>query len=361
MIHMTIGRWALAFAVSLVVHLTVVAAWSGTSFKAEDERAAGALAQLSVGLTPSQFYPSIAADEVGSAEVEDVSTAEVAPLPEPVDPVGPSPVNAGVKPVPSKRIAPMPSSAVATVEKSSLGVSVAEPKPLSAPVSLPQAPSPQPGSTLGAVSSVAEERQELASKPTEAAQSKVKNDVKEFKQAAIAKTTPVDTVVETKTVQPRKPAKRTTQPKKRKSKKKAHKAEKKKGKTSRKSRRASAASSARKGKARRKVGEGGRSSKAAGRAKLSNYLGRVLSKVRRQKRYPPAAERKRKGGTAIVAFTITKRGAVTGIRLKRRSGNAVLDREIINMVRRASPFPPIPKSTGRSRVAVKFPVKFKAH
>lgn len=175
--------------------------------------------------------------------------------------------------------------------------------------------------------------------------------------AAIAPTIPTETKVDTTTAKPSNPAERAKRSEKRPS-EKNRKIQKKNGKSSESARRTSNSSSVRKGTARRKVGDGGRSSTAVGRATLSSYLGRIASKVRRQKRYPKAALRRKTGGTAVVAFTITKRGTVKGVRLKRRSGNEALDREVLNMVRRAAPFPPIPKGTGRSRIALSIPVRF---
>ncbi|MEM8688175.1 MAG: energy transducer TonB [Pseudomonadota bacterium] len=300
---MTLVRWAIALGASLAVHLTVVAAWPGNQLHSEDERAAGALAEVSVMLSPSQFYPSTAAQESGSDAVEDVPVTEVKEVSAPL----PSTMRRQVENSPSE---PSPPAAQADAA--------------AAPIAVPKALK-QPA------------RQKLA---------------------AISKTTPVEQLAETEIAPPIKPREETKRVKKKPAKKKPRKAKKEKGKTSKKASRGNTASSARKGTKRRKVGDGGRSSTAVGRRKLSSYLGRVASKVRRQKRYPKAALRRKKGGTAVVAFTITKRGSVTGVRLKRRSGNAALDREVLNMVRRAAPFPPIPKGTGRSRIALSIPVRF---
>lgn len=107
-----------------------------------------------------------------------------------------------------------------------------------------------------------------------------------------------------------------------------------------------------------RAGQRGRSSKSAGTANLSSYLGRVVSRVKRQKRYPASARRKKRSGTAIVAFTITRSGSATGIRLRKRSGTSALDKEALAMVRRAAPFGPIPP--GRSRLSLTIPIRFNA-
>ena len=92
---------------------------------------------------------------------------------------------------------------------------------------------------------------------------------------------------------------------------------------------------------------------------MSNYLGRVVSRLQRQKRYPSSAKRKKLQGTVVIAFTIRKNGNIAGVRIKRRSGHSVLDKEVLAMVRRASPFPPIPTNAGRRKISVSVPISFR--
>jgi len=90
----------------------------------------------------------------------------------------------------------------------------------------------------------------------------------------------------------------------------------------------------------------------------SNYKGKVASKLRRAKRYPREARRKNLEGTARVAFTITRSGAVSGIRLARSSGHALLDRAALEMVRRAAPMPKFPSEITVARMSLQVPVRF---
>ena len=110
----------------------------------------------------------------------------------------------------------------------------------------------------------------------------------------------------------------------------------------------------------RKPGDKGRNRNTTGRANMSNYMGRIASRLHRQKRYPRAAQRKKIQGTVVVSFTIRRNGSVAGVRLARRSGHAVLDQEVLAMVRRASPFPPFPANAGRNAITVTVPVSFRA-
>lgn len=100
------------------------------------------------------------------------------------------------------------------------------------------------------------------------------------------------------------------------------------------------------------------SRRAAGTASLSKYVGEIAARLQSQKRYPKSAERQGIGGTAVISFTIDERGVVTGSRLVRSSGEELLDREVIAMLARAAPFPPIPEDMGRKTLTVTVPVRF---
>ncbi len=113
-----------------------------------------------------------------------------------------------------------------------------------------------------------------------------------------------------------------------------------------------------KGNATQRAGDRGRSRSVTGRAAMSNYLGRIVSRLQRQKRYPRDARRKKMEGTAVVAFTVRSNGQVSGVRLKRSSGHAALDREARAMVKRAAPFPPMPSDVGRKALPLSVPIDF---
>ncbi|MEO9875252.1 MAG: TonB family protein [Anderseniella sp.] len=144
--------------------------------------------------------------------------------------------------------------------------------------------------------------------------------------------------------------------KKRQSKKKA-KARKKPKKTKRRARKnstaRSSASSRRNGVNINNAGSRGKSSRAAGRAKLASYLGRVKSKIRRQNRGAKAS------GVSVVSFSIAGSGNVVAVRLKRSSGNSTLDKAAVRMVRRAAPFGPLPPDVGRRKLSLSVPIRFR--
>ncbi len=107
------------------------------------------------------------------------------------------------------------------------------------------------------------------------------------------------------------------------------------------------------------VGSGGKRVADGGRALLSSYAGRVAAHLQRYKRYPGEAARQRLAGTAIVTFTLGSDGRVRATKLARGSGQSMFDQEVLAMVQRASPFPPIPTDAGRSSYTFTVPVHFK--
>ena len=78
-------------------------------------------------------------------------------------------------------------------------------------------------------------------------------------------------------------------------------------------------------------------SSAAGNAAASNYPGTVMRKISGTRK-----PRLNRSGSARVSFSIGASGALAGASIAKSSGVAALDREALNLIRRASPFPPPP-------------------
>ena len=102
---------------------------------------------------------------------------------------------------------------------------------------------------------------------------------------------------------------------------------------------------------------GGRASQA-GNAAVSNYPGKIVSKLRRSLRYPREAQRQRLKGEVRVAFTVLSNGSVSGIRIVSSSGSPILDKAAVETVQRATPFPKIPEGAGRSSWPFTVPLAF---
>ena len=89
---------------------------------------------------------------------------------------------------------------------------------------------------------------------------------------------------------------------------------------------------------------------------VRDWASRVTAQLARNKRYPGDALAAGIGGTAIVRFAIDSAGNVGAVRLVRSSGNASLDRESRDLVRRAAPFPAPPQGKASITVPVNFNV-----
>jgi len=87
----------------------------------------------------------------------------------------------------------------------------------------------------------------------------------------------------------------------------------------------------------------------------ARWQARVASHLERRKRYPSAARRQGQQGTAQVRFTIDASGNVQSVSLVRSSGVALLDEEVVALVRRASPVPAPPPGVNRTIVV---PIRF---
>ncbi|WP_026381813.1 cell envelope integrity protein TolA [Afifella pfennigii] len=91
------------------------------------------------------------------------------------------------------------------------------------------------------------------------------------------------------------------------------------------------------------------------RRAVSNYNSRVYSHLARYRRFPPGG---RKGGRPTVRFTLSASGAAGGVRLVASSGDPAIDEAALAMVRRASPFPPIPREIKRPSLTFTVPIRF---
>jgi TonB family protein len=95
-----------------------------------------------------------------------------------------------------------------------------------------------------------------------------------------------------------------------------------------------------------------------GQANATAYNQQVLAHLQRFRVYPEAARGAGVTGVSTVRFTLASNGAVMSVSLGVSSGAAVLDQAALAMVKRASPFPPIPPALGRASMSFAAPVRF---
>ena len=86
------------------------------------------------------------------------------------------------------------------------------------------------------------------------------------------------------------------------------------------------------------------------------YNALVFGHLQRFKRYPSSARGAR--GTAVVRFVLNRAGAVIESAVTKSSGNDVLDREALEILRRASPFPAFPAAKPGPQDVYIAPVNF---
>lgn len=136
---------------------------------------------------------------------------------------------------------------------------------------------------------------------------------------------------------------------------------KKATKTSDRNSRASSRTSGsrKKGTKTKNAGSRGRKVSAVGKARMRNYLGRIVSRLQRQKRYPSAARKRKAQGTVVIAFVVNSNGRVSRARIRKSSGNQALDSEVRRMLKRAAPFPSFPESMGRKSLSLSVPISFR--
>jgi protein TonB len=86
------------------------------------------------------------------------------------------------------------------------------------------------------------------------------------------------------------------------------------------------------------------------------YDSLVVGHLQKFKRYPPAAHGAL--GTVLVRFALNRAGEVISSKVTKSSGNQVLDREALDILRRASPFPPFPAAKPGTQGDYIAPVNF---
>lgn len=326
--------WAVAIVLSSAVHLAAFAMMPKAP-QADDERASGDHVAVSVAVAAANAFPTPDSKAVTEPTME-ATEAEVEKPLEPVPAEASEVTNsemqkaAGATAAAESQVTPSPSAEPKSQPVLSTTVQVARlADQLSSAHPVEQASSATPVESISTAEPVEKTN---SAKPVE-----------NLKAAP-----PVETTDTAKTVV--KASKKKQSKKQAAVRKKNRKAERRvrKNSTAR-----SSARSRRNGANSSNAGSRGKSSRAAGRARLASYLGRVKSKIRRQNRGAKAS------GVSVVSFSIAGGGNVVAVRLKRSSGNSTLDMVAVRMVRRAAPFGPIPPDVGRRKLSLSVPIRFR--
>jgi protein TonB len=97
---------------------------------------------------------------------------------------------------------------------------------------------------------------------------------------------------------------------------------------------------------------------ASSSAGTADWHGQVLASLDKVKRYPAAAEIRRQQGVPYIRIAIDRQGRVLEARLERSSGISTLDREALELPRRAQPLPRPPADIAGERIELVVPVEF---
>jgi protein TonB len=84
----------------------------------------------------------------------------------------------------------------------------------------------------------------------------------------------------------------------------------------------------------------------------------VVGLIERNKRFPIEARDRRQQGVAQVAFTVDRQGRVVASRIVTSSGSSALDKEALDVVQRAQPFPTPPPEVAGAQINFTFPYRF---
>ncbi|BBK41427.1 hypothetical protein STVA_14470 [Allostella vacuolata] len=89
-----------------------------------------------------------------------------------------------------------------------------------------------------------------------------------------------------------------------------------------------------------------------------SYLAALRAQLERHKTYPAVAQRRRMEGTTTVRFTIARSGQILSHRIVNSSGHSALDREVEELLQRASPLPALPADVDGEQLEIVVPISF---
>lgn len=101
----------------------------------------------------------------------------------------------------------------------------------------------------------------------------------------------------------------------------------------------------------------GNSEDAAAEA-MTRYTQVISSWVKKHMQYPKLAAKRGIHGQAMVRIRLQRNGELVWAKMERETGEALLDHEAINVMKRASPMPPAPPDVQGGEMEFLIPVKF---
>lgn len=106
------------------------------------------------------------------------------------------------------------------------------------------------------------------------------------------------------------------------------------------------------------TGSGNQSSVGGRPGAAKNYFSSLMAWLNTHKNYPKLAKKNKEQGIVKLKFTITREGDISNASIHTSSGYQRLDQAAIQMLRAASPVPPIPNDLGRSTLTLVIPIEY---
>ena len=97
---------------------------------------------------------------------------------------------------------------------------------------------------------------------------------------------------------------------------------------------------------------------ARAKREQSDYVRTLMAWLMRHRTYPDAAKKDKAQGIVKVRFSIDRAGNVLSATAVSSSGSAVLDQAAVNVLRLASPVPPMPDSMRMSKLSITLPIEY---
>ena len=92
---------------------------------------------------------------------------------------------------------------------------------------------------------------------------------------------------------------------------------------------------------------------------LESYSSLLANAIAKYKQYPKIAQMRGWQGTVIADLEIDSKGSVMSVKIKKSSTYEVLDNEALEMIKKASPFPPPPENLRGKNFNGLVPISFK--
>jgi protein TonB len=108
----------------------------------------------------------------------------------------------------------------------------------------------------------------------------------------------------------------------------------------------------------RATGSGNQSTLGGRPGAAKTYFSSLMAWLNTHKNYPKLAKKNKEQGIVKLKFTVTREGDISNASIHNSSGYQSLDQAAMQMLRAASPVPPIPNDLGRSTLTLVIPIEY---